>query len=236
MFKKEKCPNCKNKISKNHDFCPSCGKKVKQTSEEDWGMLGKTDMPEQQFPGIKLPFGVQGIFNMLTKTLAKEMQSLDQEFSNQTRKEETKQNQPKVKSNSFSINISTAGGQPPKIQIKQFGKPIKQIEQNKMPEEKPREKISLPFFGKSQQQKFAELETLEPETNVRRLADSMIYEIKLPKVKSEKEISITKLQKTIEVKAISRTKSYFKSLQIPFPIIGYEFDKEILSLELEARD
>ena len=242
MFNKKNCPHCNSKISNNYEFCPSCGKQIKQISHEDYGMLGTNDIiPEPIMPGIKLPFGFNTLFNSLTRTLAKEMQSLGEDFDEIENKPKQKQNQPRVKQGGFSINISTLGGTPPRIHINQFGKPQNQPPQRQAQPQQAQQtqkqqvkKIQLPQFSKDQQKKFSEFETLEPETNIRRLANSLIYEIKLPNTKTEKDISITKLQKTIEIKAISKDKSYFKSLQVPFPIRGYEFEKGTLTLELFA--
>src|SRR3989344_3748821 len=46
--------------------------------------------------------------------------------------------------------------------------------------------------------------------SIRRFADRVVYEIALPGVKSIKDISITKLENSIEIKAVSKDKAYFK--------------------------
>jgi len=86
-----------------------------------------------------------------------------------------------------------------------------------------------------QQKKFSELKTKSPETSMRRLSDRLIYEVKLPDVDSMKNISIAKLPNTVEVKAISEENSYFKSIQIQFPVIEIYFNDEVLTLEFDTK-
>ena len=71
----------------------------------------------------------------------------------------------------------------------------------------------------------------EPITSVKRFSDKVIYEISLPGVESQKELSITKLENSIEVRAKSKNNSYFKVIPIDSPITGYGFEKGKLSLE-----
>ncbi len=57
----------------------------------------------------------------------------------------------------------------------------------------------------------------------------------MPGVKSIKDISIRSLENSIEIKAIAKEKAYYKIIRIGIPIIRYNFDKEKLTLELEAQ-
>jgi hypothetical protein len=110
---------------------------------------------------------------------------------------------------------------------------VKVIKKNK--ESLPSKSIKLLEFSKENQKKFANLEKHEPATNVRRLADRLIFEIEMPGVKSQSEISIKKLENSIEVKAITKNKAYFKIIQVNFPVLDYSLEKEKLILELGAK-
>ena len=89
--------------------------------------------------------------------------------------------------------------------------------------------------SKENQKKFTNLEKHEPATNVRRLADRVIYEVEMPGVKSVSDISIKKLENSIELKAIARNKAYFKIIQVNFPVIDYSMENERLILELGTK-
>ncbi len=89
--------------------------------------------------------------------------------------------------------------------------------------------------------KFAGLPKKEPETNIRRLSNKIVYEIKMPDVKSIEDVSITQLESSIEIKALAtpkRKKKYVYSKIIPvnLPIKKYNLLKEKLVLELETQE
>lgn len=229
MFsKKKKCKRCNSKISKDDDFCKYCGtKNTEEISDNGFGMLGKNDLFHEA--DIRMPMGFGSLFNSLMTNLEKEFQSIDKEFG----KQETKETKlpPGVKRGGINISISTATGKPPVIKVQSHGNmPEFKAQENtikKQIKEKPSSNLSDENI-----KKFSKLPRQEPKTNVRRLSDRVIYEIDMPGVKSEKEVSITKLENSIEIKAVSKDKAYFKLIPIKLPIINYEVEEGKLILEL----
>jgi len=227
MFNKKKCPRCNSKISKDFDFCPYCGSRF--NSSENWGMLGKNDFePFRQ--EIKLPMGLNTIFNSLVKSLDKEFQQLDKELGREAIKQQNPKNN--IHSGGISISISSAGDSPPKINVKSFGN---------MPEFQQKEKqikkqIKKTEFSEDNLKKLSKLPRQEPSTHVKRLSDKLIYEIDVPGVKSIKDISIIQLENSIEIKAIGKDKAYFKLIPLNFPIIAQKLSNGKLVLELENED
>ncbi len=233
MFKK-KCPKCKGKINKEFNFCPYCRTDLSKDSD-DFGMLGKNDFNmSQEGNQLGLPRGFNMIFNSLMKNLDKQFRELDGNMS----KNQTPKNQPKIpnmKKGGLSISISTAGNKQPQIKVKSFGnqpkfkqkeqqvkKQIKEIPSNKLPQKALKGISKLP--------------KKEPSTNIRRLTDRIIYDITIPGVQSLKDISIIKLENSIEIKAISKTKAYIKLISINLPLIDFKFSKGKLVLEFETKD
>ncbi len=218
MFKKKKCQKCNKKISDSFDFCPHCGSSIKNQSE-DWGMLGKNDGPNERdnLPN-QLFGGISG--KMLNKMLGGAVKMLEKEMQ----KEIQNQNmQPKT---NFELFVNGKRIDPKNIKVTR--KPI-----GKTPTKKQTLQIALP---NEKLKNFSKLPRKEPETNIRRFSEKVIYEIELPGVKTIKDISITKLENSIEIKAISKEKSYFKSIPINLPITNYNLASEKLILELEIRD
>lgn len=84
--------------------------------------------------------------------------------------------------------------------------------------------------------KISELPKKEPSTNIRRLANKIIYELNIPGVKSIKDISITKLENSIEIKALAGNKAYAKLIPLNLPITDYELSDGKLILELDAKN
>ena len=82
--------------------------------------------------------------------------------------------------------------------------------------------------------KFASLPKQEPETQVRRFSDKIIYEVNMPGIKSEKDISVVKLENSIEVKAAGNNVAYKKIIPINLPITDYKVSNEKLTLEFSG--
>ena len=87
---------------------------------------------------------------------------------------------------------------------------------------------------KEQIKKFSKLPKKEPKTNLKRIANSISYEIEIPEVESFEDVSILPLENSIEIKALAKKKAYSKSIQIGLPIIDYSFSKGLLTLEFNG--
>jgi hypothetical protein len=75
--------------------------------------------------------------------------------------------------------------------------------------------------------------TEEPEAESQNIGNKRIISIKLPNVKSEKDIEIKKMEQSVEVKAYAGDKAYFKLIPIPANAeVSGKFDKGMLKLEI----
>jgi len=222
MFSKKKCKNCGEKISGSYNFCPYCRSPVKDhLDDENWGLLGKNDSMGE----IKLPLGFNHLFNSLIKS----MNSQFKELESQTKKE---QKRPEVKKGGISISISTSGNRPPEIKVTSFGNIPKFKEEEKQIAKKTKA-IKLPL---SDSKKFSGMPKKEPETNIRRLSNKVVYEINMPGVKSIEDVSIIQLENSIEIKAFAKDKVFYKVIPINLPISDYNLSKGKLVLELDAKE
>ncbi len=226
MFKKKKCQRCKRKIDEKYSFCPYCGSRMYSDDEEknDWGMLGRNDSVSSPTNEIRLPLGFNTLFNSLMKNLSREFdEQLKRNYFGDNK------NPKKVKKDNVSISISTFGNGPPRIKVTQGGKnPKIKIKEN--------EKTKLNTFTKDQIKKFTTLPKEEPTTDIRRLSNKVTYELKMPGVESIRDISIIKLENSIEIKAIAKNKSYTKLIPINLPIKNYNLSKGKLVLELGVKN
>jgi len=222
MFGKKRCNGCGEKIEKDYNYCPYCKTPLKNAfdEEEDWGLLGKNDLTSPN--EVKMPMGLNTLFNSLVKNLNSQMKEFDRE------NRESKEQKIQKKSGGISISISTSGDRPPEIKVRSFGN---------VPEFKEKEQeikktaIKLPSSNSG---KFADRPKKEPETNIRRLSNKVVYEIELPGVKSTKDISIIQLENSIEIKALSGKKVFYKVIPINLPINKYNLSQGILTLELDS--
>jgi hypothetical protein len=225
MFDKKKCKRCGKKVGNKDSFCPNCGFALKDLeTNEEWGMLGKNDMfsPEMAMPGFNT------LLNSVMKEFGSQFSTIEKELRNNM------ENNSKPAKRGISISISTSGNNPPKIKINNLnGEPIQQMNKDTSP--KKIEKI-LSVLSEEKAKEFLNLPQEEPLTKVRRLSSKVIYEIELPEVKSLKNVSIMQLEKSIEIKAVSKKKAYKKIIPIDFPIQKYKLSKEKLILELSVKN
>ncbi len=223
MFKRKKCPRCKRKIDDRYSFCPYCGIKLKEDSRK-WGILGRTDY--EKFPeGFIMPFNFEGILNNLIRNLNNQIREFDKEIK--------KSKIPPTRG--ISISISTSNNRPPKISVKAIGESSQKIK-TPIPAAVTKEKKPLPEISEKGLKKLSKLPKKEPATKIKRLADKIIYEINLPGVKSLKDVSIMRLENSIEIKALAEDKAYVKSIPINLPISKYNLERDKLILELETEN
>ena len=118
------------------------------------------------------------------------------------------------------------------IQFFVNGKKVFPEKQIKM--QKP-EKIETRTISKEKANEFAKLPRKEPKTKMKRLSGKLLYELSVPGVSDINDVFINQLENSIEIKALSKTKVYSKTLEVNLPIIGYKLDKDNLILELHAK-
>lgn len=224
MFNRKKCEKCGNKISSKFDFCPYCGKPANGNIDDDFGMLGKNDSFDEFDNFSKSLFGGFG-GNMLNKMLGNAMKMLEKEMQKEVHRSVFPQelNAGTKKTNSqprtnFQMFINgkklDLGGDSFPVQKQQTRKiaPVK-LPQNKLKD-------------------FSKLPRENPKASIRRFSNKIVYEINVPGVKSLDDVSIIQLENSIEIKAVSKDKSYAKILPINLPIINYELDDHKILLEL----
>lgn len=195
MMLKKKCSACNEKVSKKFAYCPWCGHSFnKKQTEEDYGMLGANDQVAQDLNQLKLPFGMNTIFNTLMKQLEKDLANMENSSNSQ--------GVPR----GFKIQISTGN---PKM--------------NAMPQRKAQVKtfgdVNLDDFEKARR---ANLERVDPKSTVRRLPEGIFYEIETPGVKTLKDVLITQLEESLEIKVYTDDKCYVKNIPMKVEILEYQ--------------
>lgn len=246
MFGK-KCPNCNKKVNKEFDFCPYCGFEI--IREKD-GLLNEID-EDYEYSNLgdienltreigksmgfdfidKFPFNQ--IVKKLSKDIEKQFKDIDREIATKKgreREEVTRKDGTEIRKTTFPGGFS--------IQIRMGGTP-EQMPMEIMPSLKQpaREMTIKPAkLSKKELENLSKLPRKEPETKVRRLTNKIIYEINLPGVKSLKDIIVNKLENSIEIKAISKDRAYFKLIPISLPIKRYYLTEGVLILELKPEE
>jgi len=246
MFKKKIKCRCGKRISSEFSFCPFCGtqlKEVKRQKEEHEQELRNIEKSFEE--AFNIPFFVKFPFKKLIRQIDRQFQDMDKTIGKIKEKDfETdlrKLSRMPIRAEGISISVSSSPEGQPVIRVKKFGKPermrfekageeLEEEEQEEKIKEKP---VKLKRLTRTQKEKLAKLPREEPHTSVRRLTDKIIYEIEMPGVKNEKDIIINKLQNSIEIKAFTKDKAFFKLIPINLPIKNHRLEKGKLILELK---
>lgn len=205
MFSK-KCPRCARKLKKEFDFCPYCGLDFRpEKFQEKQKDYGMLGEDDRIMPEFNSMMGNP----MLNSLLKNAMKMLNKELE-------------KPGANGIGNRLNKGMN----FQISINGKKL-----NLEPEKKAEIKNQL---SDADARKLAKLPKKEAKTEVRRMSNRVIYEIELPGVKSMKEVIINKLENSMEIKAFSSTKAYFKRIPVNLPLVNYILENEILILEFKA--
>lgn len=235
-FWKKTCKRCGKKIDESFSYCPYCSQPLinREKEERDYGFLGKKDIEKFDLFGreqIRLPFGFNTLFGKLVKEMDKQFRELDEELGKEkVRKVEPEK--PLIRQGGISINISSGAGIPI-IKVRSFGDipKFKEMEKQIKPSNKTI-KFKKTKISEEKAKELAKLPRQEAESKVRRLSGKVIYEIELPDVKNVKDVIVNQLENSIEVKAFSKDKAYFKFLPVSLPLLGYKLEDSKLILEL----
>jgi len=230
MFNKKSCKNCGEKISPKNNFCPSCGAPVNgKPNKGDYGMLGKNDASEDKnqeenflSDSIFSGFGGKVMGKMLNSTI----KMLEKEMAKSMKEAEKLSKAPR---NHFELYINGKKINPENIKV--TNKPV--MLQKKSPKKEVVNQNKL--FTRDKKEIFQKLDREEPKSNLKRLSDKVTYEVSLPGVKSINDVSIVRLENSIEIKAVSekRKKSYEKIIPVKMNLAGYFLEDETLFIELK---
>ncbi|MCR4327028.1 MAG: zinc ribbon domain-containing protein [Nanoarchaeota archaeon] len=211
MIGKKKCGVCNEKVRNSHNFCPNCGSQVRD-SKDNWGMLGKNDSGTEKI-GIFGNMGDKMIDKFMAKMLNQGMKIVEKELQKGI-----------VKRGSFSQ---------PKLKLMINGKEILP-ENAKLTKKDPNVKFLPIEFSEDNLERWKRIKKKEPKSKLKRVEDKIEYEVEVPGVKSIKDISIVKLENSLEVKAVGEKTGYLKRIPIDLPLKKYSLVKGILTLELDA--
>lgn len=207
------CSECNSKVDMGWEFCPKCGN----------GLI--TEAGRDLFSEIFERFGQE--FAEMNKMFERQIEAVD--ISPMFRKSKGRQG------GGFTINIVTSGNRPPEVQIRTFG----DVDEKRLKRQVSQMVGSETEYAEQKAERAHESErirvpdvTEEPKTDVKKVLGKVVVDMELPDVK-EKDIDIKDLESSVEVKAVSGKKAFFKILKKPeaHKISNKKFEKGILHLE-----
>jgi len=218
------CPVCGTKIDREWGFCPRCGTRISGDFFDEIFSRMRKELAE------------------MNKLLEKDIEAFD--LSPWFKDMDKKSIHPKR--SGFTIKIVQAGNKKPDISVRTFG----DVEKSKLRKEIDEFGAWQPGLGRETEQgakprpfRPAEpheklvikeaVKTEEPKTSVARSASKVAVSIQLPGVESERDIEVSELESSVEVKALAKDRAYFKILTKPsqFRLSKKSFEKGILHME-----
>ncbi|MBU2612750.1 MAG: hypothetical protein KKB62_03455 [Nanoarchaeota archaeon] len=207
MLKRKKCKVCEKKVKSSQNFCPNCGTQITE-SPEKWGLLGKNDLIEKNVP--ETPLGMGEIFKTFSSIIKKTQNGTFNEKD-------------------FQKIVG---------QLLPPGSKLVVTKKVNFPEKLPKKDPNVKFlpieFSKENLEKWKKVKKEEPNSKLKRVEDKIEYEVEVPGVKSIKDISIVKLENSLEIKAVADKTGYLKRIPINLPLKKYSLIKGILTLELDT--
>ncbi len=188
---KKRCSNCEKKIDRSFRFCPWCGKPTKKIRQEDYGMLGVDDEMGQEMQDPLSLFG--GGLGKMVSQLTKQ---LSKELQNLDSEEQGKPR---------GIEIRFSTGRPTQRIVRTSETKSPQVEEIDDYERERRRELPIEIA----------------ESKIRRLPEGVVYEISAPGVKSKRDVSILRMENSLEIRAYSKNKCYVKTIPIKVDVLKY---------------
>ena len=205
MFsKKQDCPKCKSSIKQEFDFCPHCGCDIRSPEKDlqDYGLLGKHDMAQTPLVGG----GSMGFSDKILNSIFTQlMKTLEQQMRGAAPRQ-AENTEVRQLPNGIILTVNTQRN------------PAARVSKRRT-------------LSEAQMKRMAALPRAEAKTDVRRLSDRVLYELKAPGVGSVEDVFVSKVESGYEVKVISEKKVYINSLQVDLPLKGYSLNEKGVTFE-----
>jgi hypothetical protein len=226
------CPRCHERIVENWSFCPRCGARLASQA-------GPSGQPNQT--------AFTEMFKDIQKQLEEALKGqIDGNIEFVDLKPEFIKKNPMFRTGGFRVKVTRSGDGPPSIDIKAFGDVDEKLAEKmneaiKAKAEAEKAAQNYPTFDEEPEEPEEDLpETREvsgysePTANTTWAGDHVVVDLDLPGVKSLEDISIKKLDESIEVRAYAGKKGYFKILSIPkeAKMLDKSFDSSKLTIRI----
>jgi hypothetical protein len=237
-----RCRRCGFGLKDGWGFCPKCGAR---RNGDPMDALGR-DLFSQMFGKMRKSFEE---FDSMDRMFEKDFEALDlSPLFRRMRPERRGPSDERAESHvrpvkrGFTVKIKSGTGMEPKVSVETFGN----VDREKL-EKEIKDKFGVPVKAEARpagrrkggfrlpglDQKGPPKVTEEPSHDAKRFGDRVVFDIRLPGVKSQAEIEIRDLESSVEVKALAGDKAYFKILTKPanYSLSGRRFENGVLHLE-----
>lgn len=100
-----------------------------------------------------------------------------------------------------------------------------------VPVQKQAPRLKIRKLSDDQMKRMAGVPRIEAKSDIRRLSDRVVYDLKAPGVTSLEDVFVSKVESGYEVKAIAKNKVFVNSLQVDLPLKGYTLHEKGITFE-----
>jgi HSP20 family molecular chaperone IbpA len=201
---KKRCNSCAEKVDRKFNYCPHCGASFKASKNNRDFGMLGRDDSEE-----RIQEDMRLPFGM-EKMVGSLIRQLEKQMNN--------------------LDLGEGQGMPKGIKIRVArGPPMRQI--SKVPEKR---RIVETFVSPEENERRISLPKVNAESKVRRLADSIIYEIEAPGIRKKEDVVLTELATGLEIKAYSDKKCYVKFIPLKVEVARYSVGAEKVFIELRG--
>jgi HSP20 family molecular chaperone IbpA len=210
-----RCENCGAEMRDEWEYCPKCGHRNRGRKER------------------------RSTLDSVFSRFRKEFEEMDRMFERDFEAFDISPFFGRPKSSGFTVKIVSSNKQPPKVTIKTYG----DVDEKKL-EKQIKNQLGVGGFERAEEPRPARAEkpreplrvpkvTEEPKTEIRRVGTKVMVDMEIPGVEREDDVEIRELENSVEVKALSKDKAFFKILTKPGQsrLSGKRFEKGKLRLE-----
>jgi len=201
---KKKCPSCAKEIERKFNFCPYCGVSFKARNEQ-----ANFGMLGRNDSSGKVQEELKLPFGM-NKIMSSLIKQLEGQLGN--------------------MDFGNGEGAPKGIKIRVARGP----QMNQAVQETPKKTVSTANVSNEENERRMRLPKVEGGSKVKRLADTIIYEIDTPGVKRKNDVVLTELATGLEIKAYSKDKCYVKFIPLKVEVVEYYVEKEKVVIEIKG--
>ena len=202
------CPKCKSDIADKYSYCPWCGHHLINAEKEikEFGMLGRSDIADEEMIRHAFATNMSMADKLIGSVMGSLLKNLDMQFSNGDSTE--------VKSTPTGIKI-------------RVGMPVQRRRADN--------RVANRQLTEQQLHRMNSLPRTEAKTNIRRLADKVVYDLAAHGIESPEDVFFSKTESGYEIKAIAKNKVYINSVPVNLPLKGFSLHEKGLTVEFSLR-
>lgn len=100
-----------------------------------------------------------------------------------------------------------------------------------VPTQKASPRPKMRKLSEEQMKRMAGVPRIEAKSEIRRLSDRVVYDLKAPGIDSLDDVFVSKVESGYEIKAIGKDKVYINSVQVDLPLKSYTLHEKGLTVE-----